>query len=181
MNNLPTIWLDMDGTIADLYSVIDWLPMLKAENTKPYRDAKPLLDSCQIEFLQQYIADGGHVGIISWTSKNGSAKYNNRVRSAKINWLKKHLPLPYAEIHVVKYGTPKSKFGKTGDILIDDEERNILDYSKGGKKMAFHPKQWDLMVDTVLEYLDQRKGSNSPSLSILQLDAFGLKRMLTFS
>lgn len=157
-NELPTIWLDMDGTIADLYSVVDWLSMLRAESTKPYREAKPLLDETQIEFLQDYIAAGGSVGIISWTSKAGSAKYNNRVRSAKVNWLKKHLPLPYAEIHVVKYGTPKSKFGKAGDILVDDEERNILDYAKGGKKLSFHPKQWDLMVDTILAYYDVEEG-----------------------
>jgi hypothetical protein len=158
MKNLPTIWLDMDGTIADLYSVIDWLPMLRAENTKPYKDAKPLLDEIQIAFLQEYIAAGGNVGIISWTSKCGSAKYNKRVRAAKVNWLKKHLPLPYAEIHVVKYGTPKSKFGKVGDILVDDEERNILDYAKGGTRLAFHPKQWDLMVDTILAYYDLEEG-----------------------
>jgi hypothetical protein len=157
-NELPTIWLDMDGTIADLYGVIDWLSMLNTENTKPYREAKLLLDETQIQFLQDYIAAGGSVGIISWTSKTGSAKYNNRVRSAKVNWLKKHLPLPYAEIHVVKYGTPKSKFGKTGDILTDDEERNILDYAKDGKRLAFHPKQWDLMVDTVLAYYDVEEG-----------------------
>lgn len=158
MKELPTIWLDMDGTIADLYSVVDWLPMLIAGNTRPYREAKLLLNDNQIEFLQEYIAAGGHVGIISWTAKGGTAEYNNRVRSAKIGWLKKHLPLPYAEIHVVKHGTPKSKFGKKGDILVDDEEYNILDYSKNGKRMAFHPKQWDLMVDNILFYYDLEEG-----------------------
>jgi hypothetical protein len=72
--NKPTIWLDMDGTIADLYSVPDWLPMLRAENTKPYRNAEPLLEERKVKFLQDYIAAGGQVGIISWTSKVGSAE-----------------------------------------------------------------------------------------------------------
>lgn len=150
--NKPTIWLDMDGTIADLYAVPDWLPMLRAENTKPYREARPLLDGCKIKFLQDYIAAGGQVGIISWTSKDGSAEYNKRVRAAKVAWLKKNLPLPYAEIHVVKYGTPKSNFGKAGDILVDDEQGNILDYTADGKRFAFHPSEWDLLVDTMLAY-----------------------------
>lgn len=147
----PTIWLDMDGTIADLYSVCDWLPLLRAENTAPYRKARPLLNEGQVEFLQDYIAAGGSVGIISWTSKTGSAGYNKRVRAAKIAWLKKWLPLPYAEIHVVKYGTPKSRFGQAGDILVDDEERNILDYSKDGKRYAYHPNDWESLM-THLEY-----------------------------
>ena len=158
MKNLPTIWLDMDGTIADLYSVPDWLPLLRAENTHPYRAAKPLLNETQIEFLTDYIREGGHVGIISWASKGGSARYNKAIRAAKVAWLKKNLPLPYAEIHVVKYGTPKSNFGKAGDILLDDEPQNIANYSADGKRFAFHPNQWDLMVDHLLCYTEFAKG-----------------------
>ena len=37
------IWLDMDGTIADLYAVENWLPMLQAHNPTPYEQAKPLV------------------------------------------------------------------------------------------------------------------------------------------
>ena len=35
-----TIWFDMDGTIADLYSVDGWLEDLLAFNTRPYEQAK---------------------------------------------------------------------------------------------------------------------------------------------
>ena len=38
------IWLDMDGTIADLYGVDNWLEYLEAEDEKPYRIAKPLVN-----------------------------------------------------------------------------------------------------------------------------------------
>ena len=37
------IWFDMDGTIADLYGVENWLEMLIAEDPTPYAVAKPLL------------------------------------------------------------------------------------------------------------------------------------------
>lgn len=158
MKNLPTIWLDMDGTIADLYSVPDWLPMLRSENSKPYRVAEPLFNQFQVKFLQNYIAAGGQVSIISWTSKCGSAAYNKRVRAAKVEWLKRNLPLPYAEIHVVKYGTPKSKFGKAGDILIDDEQQNLECYSADGKRFAFHPYQWKEFVDHLHYHTDFVEG-----------------------
>ena len=38
-----TINFDMDGTIADLYGVENWLEYLIAENNFPYANAKPLL------------------------------------------------------------------------------------------------------------------------------------------
>ena len=38
-----TINFDMDGTIADLYGVENWLEMLIAEDTTPYASARPLL------------------------------------------------------------------------------------------------------------------------------------------
>ena len=36
------IWLDMDGTIADLYAVDNWLDMLRAYDATPYVKAKPM-------------------------------------------------------------------------------------------------------------------------------------------
>ena len=38
-----TINFDMDGTIADLYGVENWLDYLLNENTYPYEYAEPLL------------------------------------------------------------------------------------------------------------------------------------------
>ena len=35
-----TIWFDLDGTIANLYGVDGWLPMLRAENPAPYGNAR---------------------------------------------------------------------------------------------------------------------------------------------
>ena len=38
------IIFDMDGTIADLYSVNNWLDKLRAFDVTPYKNAKPLYD-----------------------------------------------------------------------------------------------------------------------------------------
>ena len=42
--NEKEIWLDMDGTIVDLYGVDNWLEYIKAEDEKPYKIAKPLVN-----------------------------------------------------------------------------------------------------------------------------------------
>ena len=41
---MKNIYFDMDGTIADLYGVENWLEYLRAENPAPYRAAAPMLD-----------------------------------------------------------------------------------------------------------------------------------------
>ena len=37
---MRTIWWDMDGTIANLYAVNDWLPKLRSEDPSPYAEAE---------------------------------------------------------------------------------------------------------------------------------------------
>jgi len=117
----------MDGTIADLYGVTNWLEYLMEENTLPYEVAKPLLRlSALAKILNRLQKDGFKIGIISWTSKRGSDEYNTAVTAAKEKWLRTHLKsVQFDEIHIVKYGTLKDKFRNTDkDILFDDEERN---------------------------------------------------------
>ena len=38
------ICFDMDGTLADLYGVPDWLAKLRSFDPTPYKVAKPLLN-----------------------------------------------------------------------------------------------------------------------------------------
>lgn len=121
------IFFDMDGTIANLYGVENWLENLKAENTMPYEKAKVLLNmNVFAKTLHKLQAKGYEIGIISWTSKGGSTAYNEAVKIAKIKWLNSHLAsVKFNEIHIVEYGTPKEIFAKSKkDILFDDEESN---------------------------------------------------------
>lgn len=141
-----TIYLDMDGTIADFYGVENWLLYLQAGKTFPYRKAKLLLADKEIAFLQEWIKKGNDVSIISWLSKNSSRKFDKAVRAAKIRWLKKNLPLPYAKIHIIKYGTPKSRFGGQGDILIDDETNNLIEWANAGG-IALSPQEFKELVN----------------------------------
>ena len=122
-----TINFDMDGTIADLYGVENWLPMLIAEDTTPYAVARPLLHlSTFARKLNTLQRNGYRLAVISWLSKSGTEAYNEAVTAVKLNWLAKHLPsVNWDEIHIVPYGTPKEKYCYTAnDVLFDDEEKN---------------------------------------------------------
>ena len=128
-----TIWFDMDGTIADLYSVENWLPMLRAYDPSPYMLAKPLVRLSTLAYmLNRLRAKGYRVGVISWGSKCSTPAYDAAVTAAKTAWLKTHLPsVDFDEIHVVPYGVPKQNFKRTdADILFDDEERNRINWGE---------------------------------------------------
>lgn len=124
---MNTIYFDMDGTIADLYGVENWLDYLVARNTLPYEIARPLIRlSSLARILNKLQKQGYKIGVISWLAKNSDTDYDEKVTKAKKEWLKKHLAsVTFDEIHIVKYGTPKQMFAKTeNDILFDDEEKN---------------------------------------------------------
>ena len=121
------IYFDMDGTIANLYGVDNWLTKLRAEDESPYTDAKPLLRLSQLaRLLNQLQLKGYVIGVVSWLSKNGTEAYNEKVTRAKLEWLKKHLrSVNFDEIIITEYGTPKEKIVNfPNGILFDDELKN---------------------------------------------------------
>ena len=121
-----TVYFDMDGTIADLYSVPNWLPLLRAYDPKPYAEAKPLVNLNSLaRILNRLQRQGFRIGIISWLSKTSTPEYDAKVTTAKERWLAKHLSsVDFDEIHIVPYGTPKETFATVNDILFDDEAKN---------------------------------------------------------
>lgn len=121
------IYFDMDGTIADLYGVENWLPMLRAFDATPYRAARPLLHlSTLARYLNKLQRNGYKIGIVSWLSKCSNEEYDTAVTAAKKEWLARHLAsVHFDEITIVPYGVPKSRVIEYADgILFDDEEKN---------------------------------------------------------
>lgn len=118
------IYFDMDGTIANLYGVTDWLPMLRANNPTPYAVALPMVDMQVLsDFLFRAKSKGYTIGIISWLSMKSTKEYDKQVRKAKAKWLQENFSISFDEIHFVKYGTPKHTLAKVRKgILIDDND-----------------------------------------------------------
>ena len=122
-----TINFDMDGTIADLYGVENWLEYLLNEDTFPYANAKPLLRLATLaRRLNTLQRNGYEIAVITWLGKDATDHYNEMVTNAKLEWLNRHLPtVNWNAIHILPYGTPKQNYCNNPlDILFDDEERN---------------------------------------------------------
>ena len=124
------IWFDMDGTLADLYGVENWLPKLRACDASPYENAAPLVRMQSLaRMLNRLQREGYEIGVISWLSKNSTAEYAEMVTDAKRKWLRLHLKsVNFNYVDIVAYGTPKS-IGREG-ILFDDEEQNRAEWGE---------------------------------------------------
>ena len=121
------IYFDLDGTLANLYGVEGWLDDLCAGRTRPYREAKPLVNMRKLgRILNILQKQSWHIGIISWLSKSGTDAYNERVAVTKEKWLARHLgSVHFDEIKIAKYGTPKQSLADHAfGILFDDEQPN---------------------------------------------------------
>lgn len=129
-----TIYFDMDGTIADLYSTADWLNRLRAYDPRPYIEARPLVNMSSLARLLNALQDNGYsIGIISWSSKESNKTFDKAIAKMKLAWLRRHLPSVNFNVeHIVPYGTRKSIFMNDGDILFDDEKRNREDWINHG-------------------------------------------------
>ena len=143
---------DMDGTIADLYGVEDWLAKLRAEDATPYKVAEPLVNMDEfLDALYELQQNGYKIVINTWLSKESTTEYDALVREAKLNWLMLHEFDFIDHIHMIKYGTtkakPMAKYLKKGDtaILFDDNAKVRKGWTLGDSV--------DPTVTDIIEYL----------------------------
>ena len=124
--NTKMICWDMDGTIASLYGVDNWLSKLRAEDPSPYEDAAPMWDMELLNYVCELLrAAGWEINIITWLSKNSSEEYKDAVREAKRAWLEKW-GFIYDHFHGIQYGATKADSVRDrakNAILIDDNEK----------------------------------------------------------
>lgn len=121
------IWLDMDGTIANLYAVEGWLTMLRAYDPTPYASAKPLVNMAVLaRLLNNRQREGFKICIVTALSKEPTPEYDRAVIEAKKGWLKNHLPsVQFDEIKFVPYTFEKNRVNSGNDVLFDDEVRHL--------------------------------------------------------
>ena len=151
---MKIIW-DMDGTIADLYNVPNWLQKVRAYDATPYSEAAPLWDMERLgRAVKQLQNRGIEICICSWLSKESTQLYNKKVRAAKRQWLK-DFNFPYDEIHLVKYGTPKYRYRAIQEqtILIDDNAEVRKNFEQFENCSTIDPTQTN-----IIEYLERLAG-----------------------
>lgn len=129
MLKIKMICFDMDGTIANLYGVPNWLIHLRNFDPYPYRQASPMWDMEElVSVLRQLQSSGIEIRIITWLSKDSTPEYDRAVRQAKREWLREQ-NFPFDHFHGVAYGATKADSvrkclgeGETA-ILIDDNAK----------------------------------------------------------
>ena len=130
-----TLVFDMDGTIANLYGVENWLTDLRTYNPRPYIVAEPMYDMETLVMLLEVLkCQGWRIAVTSWLSMESTTEYDKAVRIAKREWLEKY-NFPFDEIHLVKYGTTKANCTRHlggYQILVDDNEKVRQGWNLGG-------------------------------------------------
>ena len=159
--NIKMIVWDMDGTIADLYGVENWLPMLENEIVLPYEIAKPMWDMERLaRAIKALQALGIEQRIVSWLAKDSSEEYKTEVRRAKRNWLEEN-EFPFDHFHGVQFGATKAD--SVRKFLADDEEALLIDDSFTVRKgwtlgETVNPTEIDVVefLENLLENLIER-------------------------
>lgn len=121
------ISFDMDGTIADLYAVPEWLAKLRAEDVSPYEEAPPMWDMEELRRVILALIDAGYeIRVISWLAKNSSPQFKAATRAAKRAWLERY-NFPADKVHLIAYGRTKATALRDAEVecavLVDDDRK----------------------------------------------------------
>jgi 5'(3')-deoxyribonucleotidase len=113
------VYLDMDGTIFDLYGQNNWLERLRTEDDTVFTGDRRMVTE---EVLRTHFpADAYDVRVLSMTPKDATDEYCERVIARKNEWLDRYFPSITKRIYR-KYGHNKNLKNSKYAILIDDSE-----------------------------------------------------------
>ena len=126
MKNSIKIWLDLDGTVYDLYSVENWLEKLRSENSSVFSEGGFIGDYDRfISICNKLVSVGVQFEVITWLPMQASEEYEIECAEAKREWVKKFMPF-VTEFTAQSYGIPKQnaikKRAKTMYLLDDNKE-----------------------------------------------------------
>lgn len=140
IEEVPAVYFDMDGTIADLYNYTGWLEELRAERATPYKEAATMVDTEEaVPLLLELQRLGVKIGVISWLSMGSSIEYKKEVTKAKREWLSTHFAgIVFDEMHFVQYGTRKDYIAKNKNGILFDDSAEVREKWRG---MAINPQE----------------------------------------
>ena len=109
----------MDGTIADLYGMENWLEGLRNEVEGLFLQCAPLIT--ETELLVLFPNDIYELRICSMTPMDASEEYCLKVIEEKNIWLDKYFPSIEHRVYL-EYGHNKNLRNSKNHILIDDNK-----------------------------------------------------------
>lgn len=110
---MNSIWFDMDGTIAELYKVKDWLPALRSNDWSVYDKCLPRAHFERINAaIEALVENGWQVGVITWASKGiGWDRHLDAIGETKFEWLCRFFPaLADGKFACIPYGEDKGLY-----------------------------------------------------------------------
>lgn len=152
MMKTKMVVFDMDGTIADLYAVPNWLQMLRAEDPTPYAVAEPMWEMEKLaDVLNALRVNGIEIRVVTWLSKDSTEEYKDLVRQAKLEWLEE-MGFPFDNFHGVQYGATKANSVRR--YLAEDETAILFDDNEKVRKGWTLGETVDPTTTNIIEFLE---------------------------
>jgi hypothetical protein len=163
------IWVDMDGVLADFDAWV-WGQLEKSTTTdglmwkwlqrqdRAYYRFLPMKDAKQLWDYVNQLAPGRVAILTGLPFKNSMPE----VEQDKKDWFTKYPDIfgvgAPVDFNVGPYARDKYKHCRPGDILIDDNARNIVQWTNAGGFGVFHSsfEQTKEVVDAYLKECDTR-------------------------
>lgn len=93
------IYLDLDGTVASLYTEKNWLKRLRDEEEGLFLNLKPMIT--QEELLEIFPQERYDIRILSMTPLGASKPFCEKVVEEKNAWLDEHFPVLKKRIYKI--------------------------------------------------------------------------------
>ena len=131
--NRKVLNFDMDGTIADLYKIENWLELLEKEQLD-FSLAKPIFDNDFINRVIELKKKGFYIQIITWLPHSTSIEYQSMVSRQKLEWIRKYFPI-IDSYYILPYGKNKTGMCNKYDLnfLIDDNVEVVNSWNESFK------------------------------------------------
>lgn len=150
------IYFDLDGTIYDLYSIPNWLQLLREEQPTAFTQGRPLFNHDFYKVVASLLSKGVQFGVITWLPMQASPEYEEICRAEKIQWCKDYLPF-ISTFAAQSYGTPKQQAIKSrtrNDIIIDDNLDICQMWSNGKTRTAIQVTKEKNVTQILQEILE---------------------------
>lgn len=162
------VFLDMDGTVFDLYNRPNWLDDLENERWGVFTEwgknhgfMSYFYPSDLQERILNLIDRGITFGIISWLPMGASTEYSEVCRLEKLQWIEKNLPM-ITDIQLIPYGIEKQKAitKKAGRmILIDDNAEICKAWETAKQRLAILVNDDFTIMDALDKIFDELNDS----------------------
>ena len=152
--NRKVLNFDMDGTIADLYKMEDWLENLEKEQLD-FSLAAPIFNDNFINKIIELKKIGFYIQIITWLPPT-SIEYQAMVSKQKLEWIRKYFPIIDA-YYILPYGKNKASVCNKYDLnfLIDDNVEVVNSWNESFKDEKGIVENLGILTNSSSEALDE--------------------------